>query len=320
MSKKTKKVNKEVSDNRKAEAKAERKEDNKALKQNTNTPDTSQELIQSVGEPTDKQKAQTLDITEQEVANQETNDGKSLEQAKVDRLEEVREDLEKKDLTPGKRRATDADTDEPAADTSDATLEVAKAEEANEARAVLEEEENDALLSVEETAIATTTQSVDPLETAENQVAPEDKTVERGDVVLGDEGEALFYWQKPSTPAPEVRTKPRLRIATKKRDRVKEYEADANPALLTFPTDRFGITKDVKLAITRAASRIGGDEKKLDLFKKTLRILIEHLQLKFENDKQYRSDLAEKRAAEKTVRLAEQNGDAVLDEDNESKD
>lgn len=68
----------------------------------------------------------------------------------------------------------------------------------------------------------------------------------------------------------------------------------ANAALLAFPTDKWGLTKDVKKAITHMASRIAGDPGKKALADATLKILLEHLELKVQADAEYRGILKDR--------------------------
>jgi hypothetical protein len=68
----------------------------------------------------------------------------------------------------------------------------------------------------------------------------------------------------------------------------------ANAALLSFPTDKWGLTKDVKKAIIHMASRIAGDPGKKALADATLKILLEHLELKVQADAQYRGILKDR--------------------------
>jgi hypothetical protein len=50
----------------------------------------------------------------------------------------------------------------------------------------------------------------------------------------------------------------------------------ANSSLLVFPTDRLGITTEVKSAMIRAASKMGKDEKNLALLEEVVGILMQH--------------------------------------------
>lgn len=82
----------------------------------------------------------------------------------------------------------------------------------------------------------------------------------------------------------------RVSMATRKATRM-QYQQGANATLLEYPTDRWGLTKDVKTAMTELASRIGGQEDKYNLAKEVLKILNDHLELKFKADKAYRESV-----------------------------
>ena len=58
----------------------------------------------------------------------------------------------------------------------------------------------------------------------------------------------------------------------------------ANSALLIFPTDRLGITSEFKGALIRAASKVGTDEKNLELVKEVVDILMKHIEARFEQN------------------------------------
>lgn len=61
-----------------------------------------------------------------------------------------------------------------------------------------------------------------------------------------------------------------------------------NAAFLSFPTDKWGLTKDIKKAIIAAAARTCGSEEKYDLFMATLQIATEHYKAKFTQEKKAR--------------------------------
>lgn len=54
--------------------------------------------------------------------------------------------------------------------------------------------------------------------------------------------------------------------------------------LVEFPTDRWGLTKDLKAACIALASRINGSEDKMSLVQETLRVCVGHIQMKYESD------------------------------------
>lgn len=98
-----------------------------------------------------------------------------------------------------------------------------------------------------------------------------------------------------------VTKKARTKVATKKNERVADRSdvdgAHANARFLAFPTDKWGVTKDVKKSMVSMASRIGGDAQKYALAKATLEILMSHMDQKFEADKAYRESLTVKSEA-----------------------
>lgn len=68
--------------------------------------------------------------------------------------------------------------------------------------------------------------------------------------------------------------------------RLPEKSGDfANSSLLVFPTDRLGITREIKQAMIRATSRIGTDPANMELIGKTLDILAKHMQARFDQNK-----------------------------------
>lgn len=52
----------------------------------------------------------------------------------------------------------------------------------------------------------------------------------------------------------------------------------ANPSNLVFPTDRFGLTTDIRKAVISAARKVGGDAAKVKLIEETLHVLRKHVQ------------------------------------------
>jgi len=62
-------------------------------------------------------------------------------------------------------------------------------------------------------------------------------------------------------------------------------ESFANSALLVFPTDRLGLTTEVKASLIRAASKVGTDERSLKLLNDTLEILVKHVEARFKENK-----------------------------------
>ena len=58
-----------------------------------------------------------------------------------------------------------------------------------------------------------------------------------------------------------------------------------NPSELAFPTDRWGLTKDVKAALVAMTARICGSPEKYELAKETLDTLLAYLDARYEFDK-----------------------------------
>lgn len=57
-----------------------------------------------------------------------------------------------------------------------------------------------------------------------------------------------------------------------------------NPSVLNWPTDRWGLTKDLKQALILLSSRLAGHPDKKELFDETLRVGLEFLEAKFKQD------------------------------------
>lgn len=76
-----------------------------------------------------------------------------------------------------------------------------------------------------------------------------------------------------------------------------------NPALIEWPTDIWGLTKDLKKEFLKAASRINGQADKKALLDSTLAIAHAHLESKFKKDASIldaraKKEMAEEKAAE----------------------
>lgn len=74
--------------------------------------------------------------------------------------------------------------------------------------------------------------------------------------------------------------------------------AVSNPALINWPTDIWGITKDVKKAIVAATARVNGQADKKAVLDSVLRIALAHLEARFEADSTLRAKRIEKAAAD----------------------
>jgi hypothetical protein len=70
-------------------------------------------------------------------------------------------------------------------------------------------------------------------------------------------------------------------------------EVHHNAMKLTWPSDPWGLTKDLKGAFTSLASRIAGDEAKKALVDEVLKVGLGHLQAKFEHDNALRKAAAQ---------------------------
>lgn len=89
--------------------------------------------------------------------------------------------------------------------------------------------------------------------------------------------------RRAETTAPVVVNKPR-KMKLLKPTRVATYDNKANPALLSFPTDKLGITSGLKKEFIKAASRVGSDKGTLKLIEDTLDILNDHLEARFKEN------------------------------------
>lgn len=153
-------------------------------------------------------------------------------------------------------------------------------EEIAEETEIAEEEEEEVVEEVEEET--------------EIEAAPV-KVETPGTIVKDEHGTPMFKRMTPTrveAPAKKERTKPSYKAPTKQSAR----EVSANPALIAFPNDRYGITKDIKTAMIRAASRVAGDQAKKDLVIEVISILSKHIELKFVKDREYRKALEAKYA------------------------
>lgn len=65
-----------------------------------------------------------------------------------------------------------------------------------------------------------------------------------------------------------------------------------NPTTLSFPTDVYGMTKDLRKDMLTISSRIKGDEAKLQLLKDTLSLCMKHVMARFAEEKAAREKVA----------------------------
>lgn len=54
-------------------------------------------------------------------------------------------------------------------------------------------------------------------------------------------------------------------------------DAPSNPTMLDFPSDEFGLCRELRKAMTRMSSRLCGDQKKLRVAERNLALLIGHM-------------------------------------------
>jgi len=111
-----------------------------------------------------------------------------------------------------------------------------------------------------------------------------------------EETDKPFRKMKPTIFPEEKQTKARTKVKYKEVTKQIDHGISANASLIVFPTDRFGVTKDVKKALLHAASRIAGDSAKKALVLEVMDICREHIELKFTEDREYRKKLAERDA------------------------
>lgn len=119
---------------------------------------------------------------------------------------------------------------------------------------------------------------------------------EKPEIAKNDAGVPLFRRLKPKSVDVAVVKKERSRPTYKAPTKQIGREVSANAALINFPTDRYGITKDLKTAFIRTASRIAGDDNKKELVDKVLELLTLHMNIKFKADQSYRGALAKRDA------------------------
>lgn len=111
-------------------------------------------------------------------------------------------------------------------------------------------------------------------------------------------GTRTDYERKAPKKAPPLKIKP-LSLAKP------NGKASANPAHLDFPSDRWGLTKDLRKAIVSTASRVAGSEDKKRLVDETLKIGLAHIEAKFERDHEYKTKLKAEAEAEAERRAEE---------------
>jgi hypothetical protein len=148
--------------------------------------------------------------------------------------------------------------------------------------------------------VAPESDETDEVVAAEPEVQVEAVEPEAATEVAGDTGIRTDSFDRPAfrrmtpTRTELVVEKKRPTPVRKSRTPARGTTLSANAALLSFPTDKWGLTKDVKKAITHMASRIAGDPGKKALADATLKILLEHLELKVTADAEYRGILKDR--------------------------
>lgn len=121
------------------------------------------------------------------------------------------------------------------------------------------------------------------------QATPEAQKAE-DDIVYDGKGRALYRVLKP-TVVEQAKPKEMKKVSYKKPTRANTQRVSANPALLPFPADRWGVSRDIRRAMISTSSRIAGDTNKYELVKEVLEILIKHMEAKYEADRAYKEKL-----------------------------
>lgn len=124
--------------------------------------------------------------------------------------------------------------------------------------------------------------------------------------VVDHNGNVLFRRVRGGSAAPVSEKKSDAVTRKSPTKLVKNYRP-GNPATLKFPSDRWGLTGNLKKAVLEVAQRIGGDERKKALVDEVMGILTDHYQAKFERDRKMRDErTAELQEAAKARAEAEQ--------------
>jgi len=97
--------------------------------------------------------------------------------------------------------------------------------------------------------------------------------------------------------APKAKAEPKQKTTGKMQSSFKRLKREdyttkdgihANPTFVKFPTDRWGLTKDLKAALIAVASRMVGAEDKKALVDEVLRVGVGHIEAKYALDNQKR--------------------------------
>lgn len=145
----------------------------------------------------------------------------------------------------------------------------------------------------EETVEDSVVEAVEDEVTEEEETAPAVETPAPAPIVdvAATLKKAFTFKKKFPTPTKErVNTKPKVKdtLFNRSKNRLTSPAVDgvhANPTYLQFPTDKWGLTKDLKAAMIAVASRIAGSDDKKVLFDEVLRIAVGHVNAKFAADK-----------------------------------
>lgn len=79
--------------------------------------------------------------------------------------------------------------------------------------------------------------------------------------------------------------------------------AGPNPAVLKFPTDRWGFTSEIKKSVLKAAATVRGQQDKHDILIGTLAVLIAHIKARLPADRNSAEYFAQIEAAATAERL-----------------
>lgn len=90
--------------------------------------------------------------------------------------------------------------------------------------------------------------------------------------------------RKAVAPVKAVVNKARKMIEIKRHKQKAECDNPANSSMLIFPTDKLGITGDLKTAYINTASKVGTSKEAMQLIEDTTQILRGHLQARFKQN------------------------------------
>ena len=89
---------------------------------------------------------------------------------------------------------------------------------------------------------------------------------------------------------------------SKKHTKVK---MDANPTKISWPTDKWGFTRELRKAVIGAASKLKGDPDKKRILDETIEVAIEFLEVNFASSVRDRKRAIDKLAAKEAAALKE---------------